>query len=304
VAARAIPTGIDQRIALKKESTSMAQSPWRTGGSGELPGTPWIKFDSVNNKWGINLQGAATAELDPIPFLTQCVLDYLRLCRGPMRWNPRDVQFMVPIGFQIPELPGPEYRDGMAIPILFEGFPLAKFTSTSAYVNTALFAAHLAYTFAAEAQAGQLPICAIEQGEPIWNAAYNQHYYAPKLKLIGWTDRNPDVFGPPLVRPPSPMLSDGAANLPWAAQPAATPAVAEKVMPPAAASVKTTVVATPPVAIAAPTPPRKPVPAFVAAATSAAAPIPSQPASTPVPPPAAAKIFGKAKATPKILPVP
>jgi hypothetical protein len=299
-------------MAMKKEHTSMAQSPWRTGGSGELPGTPWIKFDSVNNKWGINLQGAATAELDPIPFLTQCVLDYLRLCRGPMRWNPRDVQLMVPIGFQIPELPGPEYRDGMAIPILFEGFPLAKFTSTSAYVNTALFAVHLAYTFAAEAQAGQLPIYAIEQGEPIWNAAYNQHYYAPKLKLIGWTDRNPDVFGPPLVRPPSPMLSDGAANLHWAAQPAATPAVAEEIIPQAvAAPAKITSQASAPAPAVTPPPlppslPRKP-PLLAASTSSSPAPSPSslvQPAPIPALPPAAAKIFAKAKAAPKVLPVP
>jgi hypothetical protein len=283
--------------------SQMGQSPWRTGGS-EL-GMPWVKFDSENDGWGINLLGSGDAKsLTPIPLGTNVIFDWLCLRRGPIQWTPRDLQYLVPYGFPIPDLPAATYKDGISVPVLFEGFPLAKLTNTGAYANNSLFNMHQAYTFAAEAQLGQLPIYATEESEKVWNAGYNQYYFKLRLRLTGeWVDRDLEVFGPALIRPPAPMLP-ATATRPWASPlepPETVPAEPQKPppLPPAAEAAK---------------PPRRPLPGSAAPAKPVPASPPPVPPAPPQPPPSVQAIFAKVKpvaavaggkaTTPRVLPVP
>jgi hypothetical protein len=195
--------------------------PWRSGGVGELPGTPWTKYETANTRgWLINLTGGDASGLEQVPFDTPKIIDWLRLCVGPIRWKPRDVSLVVPFGQAIPELP-PGYDDGMIVPMLFQGLPLAKLTSTGAYVNNALYTLHMVFTFAAEAQRGLLPVYVSEKSEPVFNAKYNQNFYPPKEKLAGWVERDSDLFGPALVPVPVPLIGrqagEGNPNTAWPA---------------------------------------------------------------------------------------
>jgi hypothetical protein len=249
----------------------MGQSPWRSGGLGELPGTPWVKFDTVTTGgWIINTRGDAMAGSIAIPFDTPLIIDWRRLCVGPMCWKPYDTKLMVPVGHEMRD-PPEGYVDAMAVPVLFEDYGLSKLTSSSAYVNNALYAAHMAYTFAGEAQAGKLSVYVSEKSDPIFNAKFNQNYYAPKLRLIGWIERDPETFGPALVPPPTPLLSGGTGSAaPW---PAVTPVA----------------------------------PAIAATPVQESPPVQPPPAQPPPPasPPATRTVFaGMQPVTPKILPVP
>jgi hypothetical protein len=151
-------------------------SVWRTGGVTELPGTPWSKFDTVRNQWRVNLQGDANTEWIPVPFGAFLVIDWRVHRIGPLRWKPFDSSLMVPYGQPVPPLPSEDYVDGMSIQILFHDYGLTKLTANSDYIHNAMYRIRMAYSFAAEAQAGQLAIHQLIQGDPIWNAKFNQNF--------------------------------------------------------------------------------------------------------------------------------
>jgi hypothetical protein len=177
-----------------------------------MPGGPWVKFfTATGDGWHINLSGGATEALERIPVGRCCIFDYLALRVGPMRWTPRDTALMVPVGQSIPQRPE-GYEDGMLLSVLFQGYPLARLTSSSGYVNNALFAAHMAYSFAAQAAAGMLAVYETEPSESVFNAKFAQSFFKPKLRLIGWVLRDLDTFGVACVRPPSPLVPSSAGD--------------------------------------------------------------------------------------------
>jgi hypothetical protein len=258
----------------------VAGNKWRIGGNGA--GRPFAKHGTESGQgWTIN--GHGTTSLVPIG--TPVIPDWLAHLAGPIRWNPRDFSLLTPIDRDAPAVPE-GYVDGFQVPLLFKGFTLAEFTSSSEYAGSAFFSLRWIYAMAPEAEQGLLLVYVVEKSEAIYNASRGQTFHKPVLKATGrWVVRDPALFGPPLLAPPRPKLVQ-------VSTPAEPAMAADAIFADAA-----TVVATPAAAVAgpAPTPPPE-----VAASLFADPPTPAAAIAAPT----VRQTAAVAAAKPRILPVP
>jgi hypothetical protein len=266
----------------RERKRAMAGNKWRIGGNGA--GRPFAKHGTESGQgWTIN--GHGTTSLVPIG--TPVIPDWLAHLAGPIRWNTRDFSLLTPIDREAPAVPE-GYVDGFQVPLLFKGFTLAEFTSSSEYAGSAFFSLRWIYAMAPEAEQGMLLVYVVEKSEAIYNASRGQTFHKPVLKATDrWVVRDPALFGPPLLAPPRPKLVQ-------VSTPAAEPAMAGDAIFADAA----TVVATPAAAVPGPT---STPPPEVAAGLFAD---PPAPAAAAVAAPTARQTAAVAAAKPRILPVP
>ena len=154
------------------------------------------------------------------PIGTQAIWDILFITAGfarPVKGRYADVR--VPYGAPEPSLPAgsdpEEFQPAMWSQMWVDGVQgrpamLRELSMLGQIISLNAF--HSLYTtisFKKEAQLGQLPVLRIHEFTPVDTAKFGT-FGCPVLELVGFTDRDEDIFGPALIPPPSPMLPSSA----------------------------------------------------------------------------------------------
>jgi hypothetical protein len=176
--------------------------------------------------------GEARSEV-PIPVGTQFIWDTCSIQTGYHRpVKGRYVRLLVPRHLPDPELPpGADPNEFKPITVSFvwlDSFgdhpaALREFVLANTLAPNALARLYRDLSFHAEMQRGLIPVLEILECQPYENG-YGR-FGIPRVKLIGWVERDADLFGPIITPPPSPILS-GPPPTPQIMPPKAPPAAA------------------------------------------------------------------------------
>ncbi|MFL5255182.1 MAG: hypothetical protein ACJ8AI_20260 [Rhodopila sp.] len=187
---------------------------------------------------------AGSARIDvPVPNGTCIVWDTRTVWAGQARLiKGRYGEQLAPLGAPEPALPpGSDPNEWQPITVSqawlgsFGEHPAAlrRMTLTGRIVMNAMASLYHILGYCNEIQLGQLAVLEIHEFHDV-ETAYGV-FGAPVLEVVGFVDRDEDLFGPPLIAAPSPILGTAPAAPQQISAPAASPEppVVETVKPPA-----------------------------------------------------------------------
>lgn len=130
-------------------------------------------------------------------------------------------EVFVPLGHPEPALPEgsdpkewqPALTSGMYVDAI-NGIPAKLRELRIVGAITPLNVFHRLYTIVSykrEAQEGRLPVLLVREEVDSYENSYGT-FGLPVLEILNWMDRDEDLFGPAIIRPPSPVLPPAAAR--------------------------------------------------------------------------------------------
>jgi hypothetical protein len=148
------------------------------------------------------------------PFESNLILDTLHIQHGFKRpIKGRYAEVLVPFDRPEPRLPeGADPKEWVPFTVFgcwtdaFEGVPatLRRLICEGEIVSYWLAGLYQMLGYRKEVQAGQLAVLKLHPFQP-QNTDYGE-MGRPVAEEIGFIDRDTDIFGPPLIRPPAPIL--------------------------------------------------------------------------------------------------
>jgi hypothetical protein len=154
-----------------------------------------------------------------VPFGTKLVMDLLSILGGWLSYVPYDDSRLFPLPYDAAEAlamagprPGPNFFMVVRVPVYLEGMGLAQWTVGGVIAQNAIATVRKFYQYSAEGTRGQLPVVVLMPSRQIEiRSRNNERHFVPVLEIVGWVKRDDGTFGPPLIRPPPPILSGTAA---------------------------------------------------------------------------------------------
>jgi len=228
------------------------------GSQAGRPPPPRLQFDGRSGSYSyvVGIRDPSIGRFVPqptaVPFGSKAVFDFCSIEGGWLNWTPFDDSRLVPLPYDVPEAvravgssPGHGFSLVVRLSVLLQQHGLAQLTCPGTILQNSVKRLRTLYQHAAEATQGMLPVVELRPSRQVPLASRNGELHpVPEFEVVGWVPRNDDLFGPPVVPLPVPILTGGAAaqlsapattandnptpaSLPWeeqATQPASTPA--------------------------------------------------------------------------------
>jgi hypothetical protein len=150
----------------------------------------------------------------PVPLNTRFIWDTRVIFHGFARMvKGHYAETLAPLGMPEPELPSnadpAEWQPVAKSQVWVDAFDerpgsLRQMSITGIIAMNAMAATYKLFGFHKEAQQGQLGVFAVHEFTDV-ETSYGI-FGAPMLELVGFADRDDNLFGPPLIPPPSPIL--------------------------------------------------------------------------------------------------
>jgi hypothetical protein len=178
--------------------------PWR-GSAVEQSSLPFLQYKV---EIGQHVVAHASDQSTVLPVGLKIIFDFGQHWEGEVAYKPKfDDSRMRLKGGELPPYSGdPNYAGAEKIHVMVQRYGLCSLLSTADTVVRALNLVHDTYYFATEAAQGKLPMFRIEEPRAYQPKKRPGMLYAPVWALIGWTDRDANVFGSRLIPAPKPML--------------------------------------------------------------------------------------------------
>lgn len=186
-----------------------------TGGSGGGDIKPYIKYDAKAGRLfradrNQLSDGSYASESVEITNIAQFVADLANIRVGWINYSPQGpIRHLAPIGTPMPPRPDdknaegkPAFKQGFELDVLLNnesgGGPARVLGSAAGCVIEAMDALHDAFSGAAEAKAGKLPVVKITGVSPVKSGQSTN--YRPDFAIVNWIDR-PAALAAPSTAP-------------------------------------------------------------------------------------------------------
>lgn len=186
-----------------------------TGGSGGGDIKPYIKYDAKAGRLfradrNQLADGSYASDSVEITNVAQFVADLANIRVGWINYSPQGpIRHLAPIGTPMPPRPGdknsegkPAFKQGFELDVLLNkesgGGPARVLGSAAGCVIEAMDALHDAYSNAAEAKAGKVPVVKITGVTPVKSGQATN--YRPDFAIVNWIDR-PAALAAPAAAP-------------------------------------------------------------------------------------------------------
>jgi hypothetical protein len=173
------------------------------------PRRPSMRWNTTSGAFTYGVQTLDGDWLDqPLETGTVLGFDYFGAQHGLVKWKPVFTRFLVPFNQQTGE--APEGADPCTVVPVLEPRNCVVFELmvASSYAKRAIngLLDHIGTT--EEASRGLIPLVRWDgntENTPSSGFGKGKVFFSPRLSIIRWTPRSPELFGAPLMSPPKPL---------------------------------------------------------------------------------------------------
>jgi hypothetical protein len=180
---------------------------WR-GTSAAASSLPQLQYKALLGQHVVVPIGGNADCGTPLPNGLQLIFDFSAYWEGEVAYRPKfDDSRMRLRGTKLPPFSGDDgFVGGIKIHTMVQRYGLCSLLTTADSMTRVIEVLYDAFIFAAEGQAGQLPVYRIEPPRGFTTRHRPDVIHAPCYSMVGWVGRDADAFGPRLIPPPKPMV--------------------------------------------------------------------------------------------------
>lgn len=188
---------------------------WR-GAAAASSSLPQLQYKALTGQHVYVPPGGNSDYGTVLPAGLQVIFDWGAHWEGEVAYRPKfDDSRMRLRGVELPPFSNEDgYMGAVKLHVMVQRHGLCSLLTTSESATRAIDLLYDTFTFAIEAQQGQLPVYRIEEPRGFNTKFRPDPVYAPRYSQVGWVHRDPNAFGPRLIPPPKPILMSEVTTAP------------------------------------------------------------------------------------------